>query len=217
MSVQTVSSPATQTVVSLSLRRLSPHPANPNRMSDAAFNKLVKHIERTGQYEPIIVRKHPVRKNAFQILNGHHRARALSRLGHSRADCVVFAADDAQSLVYIATLNKLTGRDNAQKKSRLIEQLCKHYNSKDLSRMLPESRTAIEKLDCLARQQPLPKPKCQTPFLVPMTFFVTEPQHRLISEAFEKAARENEQGSRTEKRLRALCRIAKDYLAKDVF
>lgn len=217
MSAQTASSPARQTVVSLSLRRLIAHPANPNRMSDAAFGKLVKHIERTGQYEPIIVRRHPLRNNAFQILNGHHRVRALSRLNYTRADCVVFAADDAQAMVYLATLNKLTGRDNAQKKGRLIEQLCKRYLSKDLSRMLPESKAAIEKLDCLARQQPLPKPKCQTPFLVPMTFFVTEPQHRLISEAFEKAGAENENGSRTEKRLRALCRIAKDFLAKDVF
>ncbi len=217
MSPQTAHSPATQTVVSLPLRRLSPHPANPNRMSNAAFNKLVKHIERTGQYEPIVVRKHPVRKNAFQILNGHHRARALSRLGHTRADCVVFTADDAQALVYLATLNKLTGRDNARKKAGLIEQLCKRYASKDLSHMLPESRTAIQKLNCLARQQPLPKPRTQTPFLVPLTFFVTEPQHQLISEAFDKAVRQNESGSRTEKRLLALCRIAKNYLGKDVF
>ncbi|MBL7214116.1 MAG: ParB N-terminal domain-containing protein [Phycisphaerae bacterium] len=217
MSTQTTQSTPTQTVVSLSLRRLSPHPANPNRMSDAAFKKLVKHIERTGQYEPIVVRIHPHRKNSYQILNGHHRMRALARLSYTHADCVVFAAADAEAMVYLATLNKLTGRDNVHKKSRLIEQLCKRYESKELSQMLPESKTAIEKLDCLAKQQPLPKPKSQKPFLLPMTFFVTEPQHRLISEAFEKAVKENESGSRTEKRLLALCRIAKNYLGKDAF
>lgn len=217
MSPQTTHHPAAQTVVSLPLRQLLSHPANPNRISDVSFNKLTRHIERTGQYEPIVVRKHPLRKNVWQILNGHHRVRALNRLNRTHADCVIFEADDTEALVYLATLNKLTGRENAHKKSKLIERLCKRCDSKDLSRMLPESRTAIEKLDCLARQQPLTKPKTQTPFLVPMTFFVTEPQHRLICEAFEKALSENEHGSRTEKHLLALCRIAKNYLAKDVF
>ena len=111
MSTQTTHNPATQTVVSLSLRKLVPHPANPNRMSDAAFKKLVKHIERTSQYEPIVVRVHPHRKGAWQILNGHHRLRALTRLNYSHADCVVFNADDAEAMVYLATLNQLTGRD----------------------------------------------------------------------------------------------------------
>jgi hypothetical protein len=119
--------------------------------------------------------------------------------------------------VYLATLNTLAGRDNAQKKGRLIERLCRGGDSKDLSRLLPESKTAIEKLDGLARQQPLPKPRPQKPFLVPLTFFVTEPQHRLISEAFDKAVTQTEPGSRTEKRLLALCRIAKDYLGRDAF
>ena len=216
MSTQTTQANTTQTVMSLPLCRLSPHPANPNRMSDATFKKLVKHIKHTGQYEPIVVRQHPHRSNAFQILNGHHRLRALSRLNYTHADCVVFVADDTEAMVYLATLNKLTGRDNAHKKARLVEQLCKRHNSKDLSQILPESKTAIEKLDCLARQQPLPKPKTEKPFLLPMTFFVTELQHKLISEAFEKAVMQNEPGSRTEKRLLALCRIVENYLDKKV-
>jgi len=215
MFTQTTHNPTTQTVISLPLRKLVPHPANPNRMSQAAFKKLIRHIERTGQYEPIVVRTHPHRKDAWQILNGHHRLRALVRLNHTHADCVVFAADDAEALVYLGTLNQLAGRDNVHKKSRLIEQLCKRYESKELSQMLPDSKTAIEKLNCLAKQQPLPKPNIEKPFLMPMTFFVTEAQHQLISEAFEKAVGENESGTRTEKRLLALCRLAKNYLGKN--
>lgn len=216
MSAQTQLSRPTQRVVSLPLRRLIAHPANPNRMSEAAFRKLVTHIERTGQYEPLAVRFHPQRENAFQVLNGHHRMRALSRLGHTHADCVVFDADDNQALIYLATLNKLTGRDNVHKKSRLIERLCRRYSSRELSQLLPESKTAIEKLDRLARSQPQPKPASEKPFLLPLTFFVTEPQHRLISEAFDKAVKKGEPGSRTEKRLLALCRIAKDYLGREM-
>jgi len=217
MSSQTVHSRPSQMVVSLPVCRLSVHPANPNRISNAKFNKLVAHIERTGQYEPLVVRVHPKRKNAWQVLNGHHRLRALSRLGRTRADCVVFCADDSQALVYLATLNKLRGRDNVHKKCRLIERLCKCFRSRDLAKWLPESKTAIEKLDGLSRQQPVYKACPDKPFLLPLTFFVTEPQHRLISEAFEKAVKDNETGTRTEKRLLGLCRIAKDYLGKDAF
>lgn len=217
MSSHTTPSTPAQTVVSLPIRRLCPHPSNCNRMSEAAFNKLVRHLEQTGHYEPIVVRTHPFRDGSWQILNGRHRVRALSRLGRTHADCVVFAADDAQALVYLATLNKLSGRDNIHKKCRLIERLCTHFDSRQLARLLPDSRTAIERLDGMARRQPLPPPRAAKPFLLPLTFFVTEPQHRLISEAFDKAVTDTEHATRTEKRLLALCRIAKDYLGKDVF
>ena len=59
MSTQTAHKPAKQTIISLPLRKLMPHSGNPNRMSNATFKKLLKHIERTGQYEPITVRHHP--------------------------------------------------------------------------------------------------------------------------------------------------------------
>ncbi len=115
MSAHTAHTPA-QMIVSLPLYRLSPHPANANRMSEATFKKLVRHLGRCGQYEPLIVRRHPQRRKGYQILNGHHRARALTRAGHTHADCVIFDADDSQALIYLATLNKLTGRDNVHKK-----------------------------------------------------------------------------------------------------
>lgn len=204
-----------QQMVSLPVRRLLPHPANPNRMSNASFNKLARHIEDTGHYEPIVVRNHPQKKDAYQILNGHHRVRALKRLDYTHADCVVFAADDAQALVYLATLNQLAGRSNLHNKSRLIEQLCKRYDSQQLSKLLGDSKTAIEKLNSLARREAMPKAKANTPLLVPLTFFVTENQQQLITEAFAKAAGADESGTRTEKRLRALCRIAQNYLAND--
>jgi ParB-like chromosome segregation protein Spo0J len=68
-----------QRIASLPLHKLHPHPDNANRMSKAKFNMLIRHIETTGQYEPLVVRKHPAQENAWQILNGHHRLRALRR------------------------------------------------------------------------------------------------------------------------------------------
>jgi ParB/RepB/Spo0J family partition protein len=204
-----------QQVISISVRKLRPHPANPNRMKDESFRKLVNHIEQTGQYEPIVVRAHPDKEGLFQILNGHHRLRVLKQLKYTHADCVIFKADDAQAMVYLATLNQLAGKDNVYKKSRLIEQLSKLYSSRQLSKMLPDSKTAIEKLNRLSLDQKLPTPKSPGSFLMPMTFFLTADQHQLICEAFDKAAGENKSGTRTQKRIGALCRLAKHYLGAD--
>jgi len=44
------------TIQSIALDRLIAHPDNPNRMSSSSFAKLVRNIEQTGRYEPLIVR-----------------------------------------------------------------------------------------------------------------------------------------------------------------
>ena len=202
-----------QTIVSLPICKLYPHPNNANRMSKVKFNKLMGHLEITGQYEPLVVRKHPHKQNGWQILNGHHRLRALRKLKHTRADCVVFAANDEQAQLYLLNLNRLVGRDNVYKKAKLIEQLCQRFSSRDLAKRLGESKTAIEKLARLSKNQPLPKTQGQ-PFLLPMTFFMTEAQHAMVTAAFDKANDENTDGPRSGKRLAALCRMAEAFLGE---
>lgn len=209
--------PPQQTIVSLPICKLLSHPDNPNRMSKAKYNKLIRHIEHTGQYEPLVVRKHPTKPQRYQILNGHHRLRVLKQLKRTHADCIVFEANDEQAQVYLLSLNRLCGRDNTFKKAKLIERLCRTHSSRELSRLLGDSKSSIEKLNTLSQNQPLPKQVGNKPFLLPMTFFVTDVEHRLITEAFDEAVGKDESGTRTEKHLRALCRIAKYYLAKDVF
>ncbi len=203
-----------QTIVSLPICQLHAHPDNANRMSKPKFNKLIGHLDTTGQYEPLVVRKHPLKENAWQLLNGHHRLRALRQLKHTHADCVVFAADDAQARLYLLNLNRLTGRDNVYKKAKLIERLCRCYTPRDLARRLGETKTSIEKLNALSKNQPLPKTTEGKPLLLPMTFFMTEAQHATITAAFDKASNEST-GGRSQKRLAALCRMAEDCLAKD--
>jgi hypothetical protein len=41
---------------SIGLDKLVAHPDNPNKMSKANLAKLVRNIERTSRYEPLIVR-----------------------------------------------------------------------------------------------------------------------------------------------------------------
>jgi ParB/RepB/Spo0J family partition protein len=203
--------PPRQRIVSLPLSKLHPHPGNPNRISKPKFATLVRHIERSGQYEPLVVRRHPQHSGRYQILNGHHRLRALKQLGHTRADCVLFTADDEQARLYLLNLNRLCGRDNLYKKAKLIEELCQTHSSRDLARQVSDSKTAIEKLTALSQNQPLPTRE-DKPFRIPMTFFMDQEQHALIAAAFEKAM-SDESGKR--QRISALVRIARDYLEKE--
>ena len=204
-----------QTIVSLPIRKLHPHPCNANRMSKAKFAKLIRHIKRTGHYEPVVVRRHPSKENAYQILNGHHRVRAMKQLEHSRIDCVVFDADDEQARIYLLSLNRLAGRDNVYRKAKLIEQLCRSHSSRDLAKLLGDSKTAIEKLNALSQNQPLSKATDEKPFLLPMTFFVTEPQHALIAKAFDRVAQRDGNSPRSQQRIDALLRLAQDFLQRD--
>jgi ParB-like chromosome segregation protein Spo0J len=72
-------------VQSIALDKLVAHPDNPNRMSKAKFAKLLRNIERTGRYEPLVVRSCPQKPDCFQIINGHHRLQALIELGNKTA------------------------------------------------------------------------------------------------------------------------------------
>ena len=200
-----------QMIISLPLCNLHPHPENANRMSKDKFAKLVRHIKQTGHYEPVVVRRHPQHGGAYQILNGHHRVRALKQLNRTRIDCVIFRADDEQARLYLLSLNRLCGRDNVYKKAKLIEQLCQSHKPRDLAKLLGDSKTAIEKLNALSQNQPLPRTADEKPFLLPMTFFMTEDQYALLNSAFEKATQSNA-NPRSQKRLDALCRIAREYL-----
>ncbi|MDI6450139.1 ParB/RepB/Spo0J family partition protein [Anaerobaca lacustris] len=99
----------TMKIRKIELSRLWPHPDHANRMSRAAFGKLMRHIKRTGYYEPLVVRPHPHKRGSFQILHGHHRCEALRRLGHETAQAVVWNVDDEQADILLATLNRLAG------------------------------------------------------------------------------------------------------------
>ena len=82
----------------INVRLLAEHPDNANFMNSGTLAKLRKHIEDSGRYEPLVVRPHPDRKDAFQILNGHNRLRVLRALGYAAVKCIIWDVDDALKL-----------------------------------------------------------------------------------------------------------------------
>ncbi len=149
------------------LDRLRAHPANSNVMPEQLVAKLADHIERTDRYPPLIVRPVEVRDeeltpdtdtDTYQILDGHHRAKALRHLGRLHAECVIWQADDREALVLLATLNRLQGQDDPRKRAELVGSLAGQFNLNSLAELLPERKDQLKKLLEIKDRPPTPRP-----------------------------------------------------------
>lgn len=200
-------------VESIGLDKLLAHPANANVMSAPTFRKLLRNIERTGLYEPLVVRRHRQRRGHYEIINGHHRCKALRRLGRDRADCVVWDVDDEQTDILLATLNRLSGRDRPAAKIALLEGLSRRMGAVELAKLLPMSRTQIERLSRL-KEQALSVGSRARPMASAMVFFVSDEQKQIIEEALRLAQeqRVGTKGTRPARRTAALAAIARCYV-----
>ena len=173
------------------IETLSDNPNIPNRMSKSMFAKLVRNIERTRLYEPIIVRKMSNSQNSergtqYEIINGHHRVKALKQLGYTNVDICVWDTDDRQTDILLGTLNRLGGCDALEKKLALINRLSDTMEAKELSQLLPLTSGQIERY----RNLELPKAPAENDaenLPHPIVFFVSEEQKKIIEQAISKA------------------------------
>lgn len=181
---------------------------NPNRMEMGVFKKLVGHIRRTGNYEPLVVRGHKDKAGCFEIINGHHRAKALRELGYEKANCVVWDIDDDEARIALLTLNRLGGSDDVFKKSRLIKELGERFDDKELCGMLAEGSRSIERLKNLAGggfSREMDKV-----YLNPMVFFVNDEQKEVIDSAIAEAIEPGVNGTQAQKRAWAIVKILRE-------
>ncbi|MGA2070075.1 MAG: ParB/RepB/Spo0J family partition protein [Sedimentisphaerales bacterium] len=202
---------------SIELNKLVAHPDNPNVMSEATFRKLVRNIERTGLYEPIVVRPHPQKQDCFEIINGHHRVKALEWLGRNEADCVVWDVDDEQTAILLTTLNRLAGSDTLAKKIELLKKLTQRMGTAQLAKLLPQTAKQIERLTNLKLNSVPVKLNAES-FAVPLVFFVTKQQQGVIENAIEAAAfseqrtADRTQTTKAQRRARAIAEIAGQFM-----
>lgn len=174
-------------ITRIPLEKLVPNEDNANWMSRANFARLVRNIERTGRYEPLVVRPHPELGGHFQIINGHHRWEALKELGHETAEAIVWKVDDEQTAVLLATLNRLGGRDSLDKKLALLRRLRRHMSIAELSKVLPQTRGQIERLTARKPMPAVTSPDTN-PSPIPLVFFVDQTQQQAIEQALQLAA-----------------------------
>jgi ParB-like chromosome segregation protein Spo0J len=214
------------TVQSIALDRLIAHPDNPNRMSSTNFAKLVRNIEQTGRYEPLIVR--PCRKRhrgsriehrvssienhgRFQIINGYHRWQVLKQLGYKRADVIIWDVDDDQADVLLATLNRLAGSDELSRKIALLKKLSKKMNARELSKLIPQTQGQIKRLVNLR----IPKAPAKIPsdkFANPLVFFVADEQKKVIEEALSLIKHQASSLTKAEAKAETLTLIAQHFI-----
>jgi len=152
----------------IAIDKLVAHPDNPNRMSKAKFAKLVRNIEQTGRYEPLVVRPCPQKNchscgnrnpdddgiSCFQIINGHHRWQALRELGYKTAEAIVWDIDDHDTDILLATLNRLGGSDILEKKLALLKRLNQRMEVGKLAKLLPQTAKQIERLTLILDTRP---------------------------------------------------------------
>jgi ParB-like chromosome segregation protein Spo0J len=214
------------------LDRLVSHPDNPNRMSKANFDKLVRNIERSGRYEPLVVRPCPDARrtridgrlsaspcpesqcaSVFQIINGHHRWQALKQLGHKSADVVIWDIDDHQTDILLATLNRLGGSDSIEKKLALLKRLNKQLAARELAKLLPITAKQIERLTTL-KLPSAPATVAPDNFAEPMVFFVAREQKKIIEKALSLAEKSlTDCPTKAQRKAAALTMLAERFLA----
>ncbi len=200
-----------KTLQSISVSKLFAHPANPNRMSKASFGKLVKHIAKSCNYEPIIVREHPEKVGCFEIINGHHRYRALKQTGYDEVDCIVWEVDDAEALVLLSTLNRLGGKDDVGKKSEIIKRLREKFSTTELAKILPDSKKQIERLKDLEKPVSISLVSVK-PFAEPLVFVLTDEQRLIVDKAIGLAGESRAGESCAARKTAGLVKIAESFL-----
>jgi ParB/RepB/Spo0J family partition protein len=199
-------------IQSINLDKLIPHPDNPNRMSKANFDKLVRNIERSGRYEPLVVRPCPQRDGFYQIINGHHRRQVLKQLGYKTADVVVWDIDDNEADILLATLNRLGGKDSIEKKLALLKRLSEKLAARELAKLLPQTAKQIERLANF-RLPAAPATMAANHFANSLVFFVDDAQQQIIEQAMSLAMPDRDEKTKAAKRAAALTIIAQQFLA----
>jgi ParB/RepB/Spo0J family partition protein len=199
-----------QYIKTVQIDKLKAHPDNPNRMSDKTFAKLVRNIKRTGRYEPIIVR---TKGESYEIINGHHRVKALQQLGIKSADIVIWDVNDDEVDILLTTLNRLSGSDELDKKLAILRRLNEKMRTTELAKLLPFSSTQIKRL----KEFKLPTAPVKIEpdsFAHPMVFFINKEQKQIIEKAIHEAQATNGEITNDKRRTKAaaLTHIAQTYI-----
>lgn len=130
----------------LSLQDLREHPKRDNVCPPDIQAKIQRHIERTGNYEPLVVYVDPDFPGQYVILNGHVRWEIAKALGWTKIECQIWEVTPADAEMILAALNTLRGTPDRQKRADLLFSLSQQFPVQDLALLLPESGDELEDL-----------------------------------------------------------------------
>lgn len=202
----------------IAIDALIPHSENCNIMDEEALSKLKRHIRDTGRYEPITARPHPCEPSKYQVINGHHRLKVLKELGYKTAKCSIWDIDDTQARLYLATLNRLSGKDIPERRAILLEKLLVIFKVDELAALLPDPKTQLDELERMLQSLPQDvealivaaneKVVLDTPIPVMLSFMLDEISASKVNMVLDRIIEESGNISRSQ----ALSTLADIYL-----
>lgn len=93
---------------------------NPNHMSEEHYKLLVHNVRQGKFLQPILVREVG---GVFEIIDGHHRARAAREAGRLGIPALVTDANDEESMAHVLALNHLKGELDLSQASKYLQEL----------------------------------------------------------------------------------------------
>ena len=136
----------TPALLSLPLSLLHPHPLRATSTVRRHCSLLARHIAATGLYEPLIVRPHPQRPGAYELLHGHTRLEALRHLQHTHATCLLWRLSDLQALRWLATVHRLASKEKASRRLAVLTALLQQETPAALAEWVPEDAATLARL-----------------------------------------------------------------------
>jgi hypothetical protein len=114
-------------------------------MSPTQHQKLKRNIEETGKYPSLIVLE---TKENYILLDGHNRLEILKEIGHTEVWCEPWKVTDKQAKLILATINRLRGTDDVQKRGELISQLYKDFDEDKsiILKLIPETEKSLNSI-----------------------------------------------------------------------
>jgi len=197
---------------SIPLKQLLPHPKRDNHCPPETQEKIQRHIQRTGNYEPLVVYSDPAFPDTYTIINGHVRFEIAKTLGWSKIDCHVWEVTPAEAELTLATINTLKGTPDPERRMNLLASLHELFPVEELQLLLPES---VEALNDMLALQALDQEKAEQAFQealeverkelpVTLTFVVLPEEKAVIDEALKRFEDQDRSG--------ALVSLCKDWM-----
>ena len=109
---------------------------NPNEMEAEMFETLVNAIREEGTInQPVLVRRHPNKKDVFQLVDGEHRYKGAKVAGLNNIGVIVVNYDETQAKIRTLSMNAVRGQNVPIKLARLIVDLQKTYSDAQIRAM----------------------------------------------------------------------------------
>ena len=137
---------ADQAFLRVSLEHIVPNPQQPRkRFPEKSIQELAQSIKAQGVLQPLVVRKHPISDNRYELVAGERRWRALKQLEVAKVPVILRKVDDDEMLEVALLENiqreNLSVIEEAQSYQDLLQS--HGYTQEELARRIGKDRSTI--------------------------------------------------------------------------